>query len=344
MSAQIEETKSASAAPGYTNPSEEGEKKVILIQAPTEAAQPGFELDESVARQTKNMNLIESFVAELRHPTFVQSFMGEFVGTAVFLFMLYTAILPGTNDALIFRVATTAGASIAVLVYGLYGVSGGNLNPAVSLGLVVMGRMSVVRAVGYIIAQCIGAITGAAMTKFVCPTAFALLKGGANGLQKLIVTTADGKTVVPITAGQGVFGEALGTFLLVIVVLFCTDTHRTVEFPHMTALIPFAIGIAVMIDHLVLIPITGCSVNPARSLGSAVIANTWQDHWVFWVGPMAGGAAAALVYRLVYLPTEAFNALWGRNGIWAAPVHVTKSMHNTLKRPSGSRTSSTSSV
>jgi hypothetical protein len=60
--------------------------------------------------------LIESFVAELRHPTFFQSFVGEFVGTAVFLFMLYTAILPGTNDALIFRVATTAGASIAVLV------------------------------------------------------------------------------------------------------------------------------------------------------------------------------------------------------------------------------------
>jgi hypothetical protein len=158
-----------------------------------------------------------------------------------------------------------------------------------------------------------------------------------------------------------------------------------------------------MIDHLVLIPITGCSVNPARSLGSAVIANTWQDHWVFWVGPMAGGAAAALVYRLVYLPTEAFNALWGRNGaclrafracvqpcclplaclpacgpcasdarrplatsmallhhtqqhthiphpplpragIWAAPVHVTKSVSQTLKRPSSSRTSSTSRV
>lgn len=68
--------------------------------------------------------------------------------------------------------------------------------------------------------------------------------------------------------------------------LFCTDTARTIEHPHMTALIPLVIGVVVMIDHIALIPITGCSINPARSFGSAVMTGLWQDHWVFWVGPM----------------------------------------------------------
>jgi len=68
---------------------------------------------------------------------------------------------------------------------------------------------------------------------------------------------------------------------------------------------PAAIGLAVLVDHLVGVPLTGASMNPARSLGPAVVASEWADHWVYWVGPLAGATAAALVYKFVFLSRRA---------------------------------------
>ena len=177
----------------------------------------------------------------------------------------------------IFRIAVTGGFMIAILVYAFYAVSGGNINPCVSLGLALSGRMTWPRAVCYMIAQCLGAIAGVAMCRAVSPVAFRLANGGANAVGALTL----GDSTVEISVDQALWAEIMGSMLLVLAVLFCTDTARSMEHPHMTALIPLEIGLVVFICHVCLIPIDGCSINPARSLGSAVIAGKWVSLFLF---------------------------------------------------------------
>lgn len=274
----------------------------------TEAPAPGFAPEVAPRHKLSSVHdYIDFFVAEMKHPTFVQSILAEWWATTLFLFFLILSVLPGANGGQeIFRIGVVAGLMIFALVYSFYAVSGGNINPAVSLGLVLSGRMTLPRAIGYIAAQIVGAITGVAMAKAVSPQAFNLAKGGINALQTLSVGVED-PVAIKITADQAFFGEVIGTLLLVLAVLFCTDTARSMEHPHMTALIPLTIGLVVLIDHLALIPIDGCSVNPARSLGSAIVYGNYDNMWVFTVGPFVGAIFAAVVYKLIFGPTEVFN-------------------------------------
>lgn len=98
--------------------------------------------------------------------------------------------------------------------------------------------------------------------------------------------------------GKGLGVEILLTALFVFVVFAATDQTRGATTPHIPALAPFAIGIAVFLAHIVAVPVDGCSINPARSFGTAVTSNTWQQHWIFWVGPLAGGAVVGILYEM----------------------------------------------
>jgi glycerol uptake facilitator-like aquaporin len=100
-------------------------------------------------------------------------------------------------------------------------------------------------------------------------------------------------------AGAGLLIEAVLTFALVFVI-FATAIDRK----GLTHLAPVAIGLAYLVGHLVAIPLTGASMNPARSFGPAVVANFWDDHWIYWLGPLIGAAVAALVYEFVFLQRE----------------------------------------
>ncbi len=171
--------------------------------------------------------------------------------------------------------------------------------------------MTAPRAVFYIVAQIIGAITGTAMAKAVSPVAFDLGKGGMNALQTLNV----GDDSVDVTASQAFFAEVMGTLLLVLAVLFCTDTARSMEHPHMTALIPLEIGLVVLLCHIAMIPIDGCGINPARSIGSAAIYGDNTDLYIFVWGPVVGAMFAAVVYRLIFAPTEAFNEFFNHRNV-----------------------------
>ncbi|KAG2260593.1 hypothetical protein Bca52824_079887 [Brassica carinata] len=116
------------------------------------------------------------------------------------------------------------------------------------------------------------------------------LGGGAN-------------TVAPgYTKGSGLGAEIIGTFVLVYTVFSATDAKRSARDSHVPILAPLPIGFAVFLVHLATIPITGTGINPARSLGAAIIYNkdhAWDDHWIFWVGPFIGAALAALYHQLV---------------------------------------------
>nr|CAE01842.2 OSJNBa0084K11.2 [Oryza sativa Japonica Group] len=187
-------------------------------------------------------------------------------------------------------IAWSFGGMIFALVYCTAGISGAHINPAVTFGLFLARKLSLTRALFYMVMQCLGAICGAGVVK---------------GFQKgLYETTGGGANVVApgYTKGDGLGAEIVGTFILVYTVFSATDAKRNARDSHVPILAPLPIGFAVFLVHLATIPITGTGINPARSLGAAIIYNrghAWDDHWIFWVGPFIGAALAAIYHQVV---------------------------------------------
>ncbi|CAM0952729.1 unnamed protein product [Alopecurus aequalis] len=238
--------------------------------------------------------------SELSGWSLYRAVITEFMATLMFLYISLATVIGYKSQAAAaadacagvgyLGVAWSFGATIMVLVYCTGGVSGGHINPAVTFGLLVCRKISLVRAALYVTAQCLGAICGAAVVKGVTGRNYEALGGGANSV-------ADGFSV-----GGALGAEVTGTFVLVYVVLSATDPKRTARDSFIPILVPLPIGFAVFVVHLATIPITGTGINPARSLGAAVMYNqhkAWKDHWIFWVGPLIGATAAALYHRCV---------------------------------------------
>jgi aquaporin PIP len=187
-------------------------------------------------------------------------------------------------------IAWAFGGMIFILVYCTAGISGGHINPAVTFGLFLARKVSLVRALLYIVAQCLGAICGVGLVKGFQSAYFVRYGGGANEL-------SDG-----YSKGTGLAAEIIGTFVLVYTVFSATDPKRNARDSHVPVLAPLPIGFAVFMVHVATIPITGTGINPARSLGAAVIYNNdkaWDDQWIFWVGPLIGAAIAAAYHQYV---------------------------------------------
>ena len=180
-------------------------------------------------------------------------------------------------------IALANGMTIAMLVVSTIRISGGHFNPAVTFSMVLTRKIGVARGSMYVVAQLSGAILGAFLLKAIIPDA---LEGGLGSH----ALGAD------ISVGAGLAMEMVLTFVLVFVI-FATavDTRGP------SNLAPLAIGMAVTVDLFVGVPLTGASMNPARTLGPALVAGAWADHWLYWVGPLAGGAIAALLYEYVFL-------------------------------------------
>lgn len=233
---------------------------------------------------------------ELSSWSFYRAGIAEFVATFLFLYITVLAVMGvarsrnkcstiGTQG-----IAWAFGGMIFALVYSTAGISGGHINPAVTFGLLLARKLSLVRAVFYMVMQCLGAICGAALVKSFQKSQYQLQGGGAN-----LVSHG-------YTKGDGLGAEIMGTFLLVYTVFSATDAKRSARDSHVPILAPLPIGFAVFLVHLATIPITGTGINPARSLGAALIYNkshAWNDHWIFWVGPFIGAALAAVYHQMV---------------------------------------------
>ncbi|XP_074646952.1 aquaporin-5-like [Tubulanus polymorphus] len=229
---------------------------------------------------------LRSSLTDLKDVKFYAAVLAEFVATAVFLFIGVSATFSWgptvlQNDRM--GVAAAFGFGIATMVWITAGLSGGHINPAVSLAMLVARKISLVRFVFYAAAQSVGAIVGVQILKAMTPA----VVGGAWG------------TNLPagqITDAAGVFYEVILTFSLVSTIFAATDNQRT----DLKGSAPLAIGIAVFIGHLAGIPFTGASMNPARSLGSVVASQIWTHHWIYWVGPALGAVMAALLYEFAF--------------------------------------------
>lgn len=216
----------------------------------------------------------------------------EFIATMLFVFLGPGAVIasgitaPGaqlTADKLLV-IATGHGLAIAVLVWATGHVSGGHINPAVTFAAWVTGKIGLQRGILYIVAQLVGAVVGSALLAYIV--------GADTGLGRHALGAGMDTT-------KGLVAEIILTFTLVGVV-FMTAMHP--RGPGNVA--PLAIGLAVLIDHLVGVPLTGASMNPARSFGPAVLTGMWADHWVYWAGPLVGGALAGIIANQVYLKSE----------------------------------------
>nr|3IYZ_A Chain A, Aquaporin-4 [Rattus norvegicus] len=177
------------------------------------------------------------------------------------------------------------GLSIATMVQCFGHISGGHINPAVTVAMVCTRKISIAKSVFYITAQCLGAIIGAGILYLVTPPS---VVGGLG------VTTVHGN----LTAGHGLLVELIITFQLVFTIFASCDDKRT----DVTGSVALAIGFSVAIGHLFAINYTGASMNPARSFGPAVIMGNWENHWIYWVGPIIGAVLAGALYEYVFCP------------------------------------------
>jgi MIP family channel proteins len=208
--------------------------------------------------------------------------VAEFVGTFALIFIgvgaIYNAGNPNAGVGLL-GVALAHGLTIAVMVSATGAISGGHLNPAVTFGLLVGGKINLMDSIAYWVAQ----LAGGSAAGFLLVALF-----GQNGLTIVAAGTPDlGKDV---TQGMGIVIELVLTFFLVFVVY---GSAVDVRAPKIGGL---AIGLTVALDILFGGPLTGAAMNPARTFGPALACGHWNNHIVYWLGPMLGGALAGLIY------------------------------------------------
>ena len=217
----------------------------------------------------------------------MKKYIAECLGTFVLTFLgCASAMFIGCGEpAGVVGVAIAFGLTVVAMAYTIGGVSGCHINPAITLAVALSGRMSWKEAMGYWAGQIIGGIIAGALLLLVANvvTAPDLTGGlGSNG-----VANAGG-------VGGAFLVEVIATFIFVLVVLGATDGK--IGAGNFAGL---AIGLTLILDHLVCINLTGTSVNPARSIGPAIFAGgqALKDVWVFICAPLVGGALSALVWK-----------------------------------------------
>ena len=229
--------------------------------------------------------------------------LAEFIGTfTLVLFGCGAAVIAGpavgATTVGVLGIAFAFGLAIVAMAYGIGSVSGCHVNPAVSLGVLLAGRMTAAEFVQYVIAQCLGAIAGAAVLALI-------MSGKASGWDGGLGANGWGPGYLgEYNLLSALVFEVVAPFLFLVVILGVTRRGTPV---HIAGFAGIAIGLTLAVIHIVGINVTGVSVNPARSLGPALLVGgqALSQLWLFIVAPFAGAAIAGLLYRS--------GLLWGED-------------------------------
>ena len=222
-----------------------------------------------------------------------RALVAEAIGTFALVAAICGSALFSAPSAGLVAVAFAIGISVVAMAYAVGHISGGHFNPAVTLGLIAAGRFDSSRALPYIIAQCAGGALAAII--------FYIILGGALGGGKWNTFTAISNTY----GGPGQFGlgaafliEVVMTALFLIIIVGATSRRAPAGFA------PIAIGLSLTLFHLISIPVTNTSVNPARSTATAIFGGVTAlgQLWVFWVAPILGAIIGGVIGR--YLQEE----------------------------------------
>jgi aquaporin Z len=221
----------------------------------------------------------------------VKRYVAELLGTFVLVFMgCGSAVLAGRYIGFV-GISFAFGLSVLAMAYAIGGISGCHINPAVSLSMFAAGKIKLKNTVFYVVMQCVGAVIAAAVLYGIAlgDPGYSL---AANGLGQNGYDTASPSG---FSMASGFIAEVVLTFIFLLVIFGSTSERAPKGFAGIS------IGLSLVLIHLVGIPITGTSVNPARSLGPAVIVGgtALSQLWLFWAAPIIGGFLAAVVWRLL---------------------------------------------
>ena len=179
------------------------------------------------------------------------------------------------------------GGAIGLMVYAFGHVSGAHINPAVTIPMIITKKIGIKDGIGYIVFQIIGAIIAAFTLKTIFPVLGAKVNFGTQGGPSALLGNS---------AMSGFALELVFTFFLV-TVIFMTAVHKKAP----AGMYGLVIGGMIFLLHLVGIPLTGASMNPARTLGPALASGYWDFHWIYWAGPIIGGIIAGLIMHYVFV-------------------------------------------
>lgn len=221
-------------------------------------------------------------------------FLAEGIGTMVLVLMgCGAAVMNGgaTSTVAVLTIAFAFGLSVVAMAYAIGSISGCHINPAITLGVWLSGRMKRNEALAYMGSQVVGAIGGSAILYLLVHSGVLPMGATETGANSY----AEGNLLPALIA------EVVFTFIFVLVVLGSTDDKRGVG-----NLAGLAIGLTLVLVHIVCIPITGTSVNPARSIGPALFEGgaALSQLWLFIIAPLLGGASAAGVWRTLACKSE----------------------------------------
>lgn len=205
------------------------------------------------------------------------------------LAIILAAVAFGTGLSIqaIVMIALAHGAAIGLMVYAFGHVSGAHINPAVTISMLVTKRIGIKDGIAYIVFQLIGAIAAAASLKAILPDLGAKVNFGTQGGPSDLLNHS-------VMSGLAV--EIILTFFLV-TVIFMTAVHKKAP----AGMYGLAIGGMIFLIHIVGVPLTGASVNPARTFGPALISGYWDYHWIYWAGPIIGAVIAGLIMNYVFI-------------------------------------------
>jgi aquaporin TIP len=189
------------------------------------------------------------------------------------------------NSARLVAIALAFGLTYAVVVAATVGVSGGHINPIVTFGAMLAQRIGIAKGGAYIIGQLVGAIVASFLLE-------ALLAGAVEGSLGAVAVSGAMENV-----GAGLAVELILGFVLVFVMMAVVIGPG----PSAPPTGPASVGFMVVVGTLLAFALTGAAMNPARALGPALAANLWDDHWIYWVGPLGGAAVAVFVFEGIFL-------------------------------------------
>jgi aquaporin Z len=196
-------------------------------------------------------------------------------------------------DAGTLEVALATGLAIAVMVSAVGHISGGHFNPAITFGFMLTRRISVLLGLVYWVVQLLGGLLAALLLRWIFPENY---RDAAN---------LGAPSIHVVDTGAALVLEAFGTFFLVWVVYAMVSDPRSTY----SAVAGLCIGLTITFAMLLAYPLTGGAFNPARAFGPQLVSGSWTDAWIWYIGPLAGGAIAALLYDELYLRPESPEAV-----------------------------------
>ncbi|XP_011696205.1 PREDICTED: aquaporin AQPAe.a-like [Wasmannia auropunctata] len=227
--------------------------------------------------------------------------LAELIGTAILVFLGCMACLGGMkpykagDGPSLIHIAFAFGLAVMIAVQCVGHISGAYLNPAITFAAVILGKRSPMMAGFYIVAQCLGAMLGYGLLQIITPPRLT-----HDGDSNTAATFCTNNINSNLSGAQGLVAEAFATGIFAFFACASWDTRNAKN----TDSLGLKFGLCVSMLCLAFIPHTGCSLNPARTLGPAVWNNFWEHHWLYWVGPIGGAIIAATIYRCFFLKSQ----------------------------------------